>query len=206
MRGRKKNDQTRAAILDCAAEVFSQHEFHEVLTEDIALKLGMGKGTIYRYFESKEDLYFAAIISSLEAMHDAVAAGFEEQASLAESVERLVRTMLEYFWNRRDFFLLLYRMEPKLEPSERERWQQRREHLIALVSRMLQRELPRAALGRTHPRLAVEMLFGMIRSMVLYRSPQDTVNTLARVVTQTFLHGITATPGESRLRVVAKNR
>src|SRR5258706_16483509 len=117
MRGRKKSSEMRAAILECASEVFSQREFHEVLTDEIALRLGIGKGTIYRYFESKEDLYFAAITSGLDGMHDAITAVFQADAPLADSVERLVRTMLEYFWNRRDFFLLLYRMEPKLDPS-----------------------------------------------------------------------------------------
>src|SRR5262245_49736369 len=150
MRGRKKTDETRVAILNCAAEVFSQREFHEVLTDEIALKLGIGKGTIYRYFESKEDLYFAAITSGLEGMHEAVTAVFQEDAPLEGSIERLVRTMLEYFWNRRDFFLLLHRLETKIGPSERQQWQERREELMALISRALLRELPRPSLGRVN--------------------------------------------------------
>jgi TetR/AcrR family fatty acid metabolism transcriptional regulator len=213
MRGRRKNDETRAAILTCAAEVFSQRAFHEVLTDEIALRLGIGKGTIYRYFESKEDLYFAAISSGLEGMHEAITAVFQEDAPLELSVERLVRTMLEYFWNRRDFFLLLNRMEPKLDASERQEWQERRQTLMGVIMRALQRELPRSCAGRSHTVLAVEMLFGMIRSTVLYRSPEDTVTGLSRLVTQIFLNGIYAKPGqrlvkETRrgLRVVAKQR
>jgi len=50
MRGRKKTSETRSAIVRCAAEIFSQREFHEVLTDDIAQRIGIGKGTIYRYF------------------------------------------------------------------------------------------------------------------------------------------------------------
>lgn len=211
MRGRKKNDETRAAILQCAAEVFSKREFHEVLTDEIALELGMGKGTIYRYFESKEDLYFEAITSGLEGMHAAIAAQLQEDAPLERSIERVVRTMLEYFWSRRDFFLLLSRMEPKLDPSARQRWQERREHLLGIFTRALQRELPRG--GRARARIAVEMLFGMIRSVCLYRRPEDTLAGLSRLITQTFLHGIIAAPGQCAseaqrrsLRVVAKKR
>jgi len=211
MRGRKKNDETRAAILRCAAEIFSKREFHEVLTDEIALELGMGKGTIYRYFASKEVLYFEAVTSGLESMHEAVAAELQEDAPLELSIERVVRRMLEYFWNRRDFFLLLSRMEPKLEPSERQRWQERREHLLGHFALALQRELPHGALGRTHARTAVEMLFGMIRSVCLYRQPDDTVAALSRLITQTFLHGIASAPAAqgatpAALRAVAKNR
>lgn len=213
MRGRKKNDQTRAAILKCAAEVFSRREFHEVLTDEIALELGMGKGTIYRYFESKEVLYFEAIASGLESMHEAVAAELQEDTPLEVSIERVVRRMLEYFWSRRDFFLLLTRMEPKLEPSERQRWQERREHLLGHFTLALQRELSPGAVGRAHSRVAVEMLFGMIRSVCLYRQPSDTVAELSRLITHTFLHGIATPPSEQTararpktLRAVAKTR
>ena len=62
MRGRKKSEETRAAILRCASEVFSERPYHEVLTEDLSARLGIGKGTLYRYFDSKEDLYFASIV------------------------------------------------------------------------------------------------------------------------------------------------
>ena len=213
MRGRKKNDATRAAILTCAAEIFSKREFHEVLIEEIALELGMGKGTIYRYFESKEVLYFEAITSGLESMHEAIAAQLQDEVPLERGIERIVRTMLEYFWSRRDFFLLLSRMEPRLDASERQRWQERREYLLSLVMRVLHRELPRNAAGHLHSRMAVEMLFGMIRSVCLYRQPNDTITGLSRLITHTFLHGVVV-PHNQRgagaqrgsLRVVAKNQ
>ena len=39
MRGRKKSADTRAAILRCASEVFSQRPYHEVLTDEISGRL-----------------------------------------------------------------------------------------------------------------------------------------------------------------------
>ena len=75
--------------------------------------------------------------------------------------------MIGYFWERRDFFVLLYRHEAKLDPSERAEWQTGREALVSDG-----RRAPGAdELGddAVDPRLAVEMLFGMIRSVCLYR-------------------------------------
>ncbi len=194
MRGRKKSPDTRAAILGCAAKVFAEREYHEVLTDDIAAALGIGKGTIYRYFDSKEELYFATIIEGLKGMHEAITAALGQPAPLAVVIERLVRTILEYFWTRRDFFILLHRHEPKLEPEERAEWQQQRDGVVERVRGILESSLPRGSVGRKTPRLAVEILLGMIRSACLFREPDDRPERLARVITSVFLHGIEADP------------
>jgi AcrR family transcriptional regulator len=194
MRGRKKSPDTRVAILGCAAEVFAEREYHEVLTDDIAAKLGIGKGTIYRYFDSKEELYFATIVEGLKGMHEAITAALQQPAPLAVVLERLVRTILEYFWTRRDFFILLHRHEPKLDPEERAEWQQQRDEVVDRVRDILEHALPRGSVGRKTPRLAVEILLGMIRSACLFREPDDRPERLAPLITSVFLNGIKANP------------
>lgn len=60
-RNNKKND-----ILDAAIKVFFEKGFHETKMEDIAKEAGVGKGTIYEYFESKKDLFQEMIKCSIE--------------------------------------------------------------------------------------------------------------------------------------------
>ncbi len=47
----------REAILKAAEKIIKTKRFHEVKVEDIATEAGVGKGTIYRYFKDKEELY-----------------------------------------------------------------------------------------------------------------------------------------------------
>ena len=137
MRGRKKTTEMRMAIVHCAAEIFSQREFHEVLTDEIAQRLGIGKGTIYRYFGSKEELYLAAIADGLEALHAVVTGVLQEAAPLEQTIEALVRTMINHFWRQRDFFVLVARLEPKLKARERAEWQDRRNEMTTMIRRVL---------------------------------------------------------------------
>lgn len=187
MRGRKKSADTRAAILRCAAEVFSQRPFHEVLTDEISSRLRMGKGTLYRYFPSKEELYFATLVDGLQGMQDAIDAVLRDPAPLEQTIEALTGTIIGYFWQRRDFFVLLHRHETKIDPDERVEWQQRREAVVEQIGARIAAELGRT---RIEPRLAVEMLFGMIRSVCLYRDDRARPDQLARLVTRTFLRGV----------------
>ena len=109
---------------------------------------------------------------------------------LERTVEALARTVIGYFWERRDFFVLLHRHEPKLEPGERAEWQKRREELIGLVGARSWRPSCRATAAPIRARLAAEMLLGMIRAVCLYRDESDRVDDLARLVTTVFVHGV----------------
>lgn len=197
MRGRRKTDETRAAILRGAAAVFARREFHEVLTDDIAQHLGVGKGTIYRYFGSKEDLYLATLAQDLDGLHTAMIGVLTEDAPLDAAVEAVVRTTVTYFWRRRDFFLLMARLEPKLKATERADWQRRRVRVIALVRRVFDRAIARGEIPRLNSRLAVEVLLGMIRGVCIYRAESDRPEEVVRLLTAMFLHGVrpTVEPG-----------
>lgn len=49
----------RTAILNAAGEVFARFGFKKASVEDIARRAGVGKGSIYLHFESKEALFEA---------------------------------------------------------------------------------------------------------------------------------------------------
>ena len=53
----KKDKENR--IVTAAAIVFSQRGYAGASVAEIALQAGIGKGTVYEYFNSKEDLFFA---------------------------------------------------------------------------------------------------------------------------------------------------
>ena len=53
--------ERRSAIMDCAEDIFLEEGFQAASMSAIAARLGGSKGTLYNYFESKEELYAAVI-------------------------------------------------------------------------------------------------------------------------------------------------
>jgi AcrR family transcriptional regulator len=51
-------ENKREAILAAAATLFATRGFTKTVIADIAVAAGVGKGTVYQYFSSKEDLFF----------------------------------------------------------------------------------------------------------------------------------------------------
>lgn len=59
--GRPRSEEAHRAILDAALELFLEQGLEGMSIEGVAAKAGVGKTTIYRRWESKEDLIVAAI-------------------------------------------------------------------------------------------------------------------------------------------------
>ena len=57
----KRNNKRPSQIVSAAVELFRDRGFEATRLEDVADKAGVSKATIYLYFESKEDLFYALI-------------------------------------------------------------------------------------------------------------------------------------------------
>src|SRR5260370_29907464 len=57
-------------ILEAAARLFAQHGYADTDTQLLADELGVGKGTLYRYFPSKEALFLAAVDRAMHRFRD----------------------------------------------------------------------------------------------------------------------------------------
>jgi AcrR family transcriptional regulator len=63
-------DDGRARILAAAERLFIEHGFSRVTMDEIASALGMSKKTLYRHFQSKEELCSAAVDALFAELDD----------------------------------------------------------------------------------------------------------------------------------------
>src|SRR5690554_6756267 len=62
----------RNEILDSARILFKENGFHKTKMEDIAQRAGVGKGTLYEYFNSKQEIFDEACVDYVKSLHDYV--------------------------------------------------------------------------------------------------------------------------------------
>jgi AcrR family transcriptional regulator len=62
---RVKTDAKRRAILAAAAEVFREHGFAGASMSAVCERVGGSKATLYRYFQSKEDLFVTLMLDKV---------------------------------------------------------------------------------------------------------------------------------------------
>ena len=74
-RARKQPAEVRReTVLDAAIKVFARRSYHAAGTAEIAREAGISEPTIYRYFDSKRELYLAALERSGAVVRDTFAA------------------------------------------------------------------------------------------------------------------------------------
>jgi TetR/AcrR family fatty acid metabolism transcriptional regulator len=111
--GIRKNpvkDQREQEFKQAALKVFSTKGYHKATMAEIAMEAGFGKGTLYWYWKSKEELYFSLI----QQMHEEILQLVEEAAKRkGTSLEKLTwmgSEMTELYYRDRDFCKLSWKM------------------------------------------------------------------------------------------------
>jgi AcrR family transcriptional regulator len=71
---------------------------------DIAREAEFGTGTLYKYFKSKETLYFTLIDEKVEEINQLVKAELSQKRSAIERVKKVLGLQFEFIEQNRDFF------------------------------------------------------------------------------------------------------
>lgn len=87
----------RQEMLAAAFDLFSQKGYHNVSMHEIAGKAEFAIGTLYKFFENKEDLYKALVLEQCDQFEDAVARAIEKPGEEVEKLRNYVRTKGERF-------------------------------------------------------------------------------------------------------------
>jgi AcrR family transcriptional regulator len=130
----------REKILQVAEKMFATRRFHEVTLDEIAALAHIGKGTIYLYFKSKDDLLFQLIITLLKTQ--------EEQLSAVAASDKPVREKLSSFIEEMGTFFQQHHMalhqfhNPEMERSKPQAGRFMRDHhdRITKLARKIIRE------------------------------------------------------------------
>jgi AcrR family transcriptional regulator len=113
-RGRPKveglTERRREEILAAATRIFARRGFPGTDLQLVAEDLGVGKGTVYRYFPSKEALFLAAADRGMTLLRRRVDA---EAAKTSDPLEKIVRASQEYlrFFHERPEIVELFVQE-----------------------------------------------------------------------------------------------
>ena len=94
----------REEILSAAEKVFAAKGFFQATMGEIAEAAEFGTGTLYKFFKSKEDLYFTLINEKTEEINGPVKAELLRKAPATERIGNILRLQLEFIERNRDFF------------------------------------------------------------------------------------------------------
>ena len=176
-------------ILESAAKLFARRHYHEVRMDDVAQAASVAKGTIYRYFQDKEDLYLGLILTGLERLYTEVESGIAGSSHPEEKMLVYVRSTVNFFTRYPYFFELVQRIEGSGKQEKIDLLQASRQRFFDLVALLITEVGETGNYDASKPFLSALALTGMIRQILRFL-PQPFPPDLPQWIVKQFLEGL----------------
>jgi len=85
-----ESNQKRSDILIAAHQLFKIKGFHNTKMDEIALNAGVGKGTLYEYFTSKQEIFDETCIDRVTVIRDAIEEISNKNISFKEKLFEMI--------------------------------------------------------------------------------------------------------------------
>jgi len=185
---RLRDDNKRQHITSVAAGLFASEPFHKVRLDDVAAAAGVGKGTLYVYFDSKEDLYFSIIYDGFREMIDRLRDPLSDTATPAKHRIRTVVTELVRFAFQHPNLFELMRVQGACKESAE--WDHIRTELRDLIVATLRDGVAKGELCDQNPELTATYIPSFVRSALMFGPQGLTKEALTDHVIATLENGI----------------
>jgi AcrR family transcriptional regulator len=161
-------EDRRRQIMQAAEKLFSSRRFHEITTDEVARAAGVGKGTMYRYFKDKDDLFFQTAMAGFDELCDLLHERVAEADPFPEQLLSACREIVEFFDGRRQLFRMMQTEDFRLAVTKGavyERWTEHRKKLIVVLADILRRGVSDGQIrGDVPPEILANFLMGMLRT------------------------------------------
>lgn len=189
-------DGKRQQILQAAEKLLANRRFHEVTLGEVARVAAVGKGTIYQYFEDKEDLFFQVTSGAFDELCGLLAKKVRGDAPFEEQILDACEQIAAFFRQHRPLFARIQAEEARMSCSKgrlRERWIEKRVNLVRVVADILRKGIAEGKVRRDiAPETLAEFLLGMVRTRNLRFENAPESSPPFEMVTDLFCNGAKA--------------
>jgi TetR/AcrR family fatty acid metabolism transcriptional regulator len=163
-------------ILAAARKLLERRGPEAMTMEEIAADAGVAKGTLYLYFQSKDDLIQALITRVGENILQDVEASLEAPGTPPEKLIRMVSVLLEYLNRERLLFPIyareLLRGEGESREGFRRNYQELEERFVTLMTGLFAEGIAAGQFIPANPRLLTFLIRGLVRATGYYQKAE----------------------------------
>ncbi len=110
--------QKKETFLKAAEELFVEKGFENTSIEEVVRRAGLTKRTLYQYFQSKEDLYYAVALKGARQLYEASIDALKRGENAREKIRLANLAHLNFYKEHHDSFQILNYSPANRENSE----------------------------------------------------------------------------------------
>jgi AcrR family transcriptional regulator len=185
-------------ILEAARRVLAHYGVQGATVDRVAEEAKVAKGTIYLYFDTKDELVHAAVLDGLRSMVAETVASDDVSLPPLARVRKLILDQLRIQASNQDFLKTLIignSLDIELESEAGREFMDVYVGHLDFIASVLQHAIDRGAIRRIDPKFAAfmlgEMLTGCLRRRLL-KLTSTPLESDAEAVVELFFKGIAA--------------
>jgi AcrR family transcriptional regulator len=106
-RRRREKENRKAAILKAARRLFFEKGFKPVTVESIAKKAELSKGSVYLYYNSKEEIYAQILLNDIGKFNRKIENLFNNGDTASSILHKLSTIYIDFFLHDTELFRIL---------------------------------------------------------------------------------------------------
>jgi AcrR family transcriptional regulator len=179
--------------MEAAESLFTSRRYDEITTDHIAQEARVGKGTIYRYFADKDDLFFQVATSGFDELCELLHRKVPDGAPFVDQLLSACAETAAFFTRRRELFRMMQAEDGRMQwcrKSIRERWLARRRKLVAAIAEILRKGVREGEIRSDLPcEVLASFLLGMLRTRARDLADAPGAQRSDAVIVDLFCHG-----------------
>ncbi|MBN2681896.1 MAG: TetR/AcrR family transcriptional regulator [Bacteroidales bacterium] len=112
-RKEREKEQRRNDIIDAAERVFLKKGFENATVDHVAEEAELSKGTVYLYFNSKEELHFAINLRGMEILNSLIQQAYNPDKDAIANLEIMGMIFIRFAEEHQIFFSAMLHFESK---------------------------------------------------------------------------------------------
>jgi TetR/AcrR family transcriptional regulator, fatty acid metabolism regulator protein len=194
---KQKKPEKYKSILDAAVRVFARKGFYQARVSEIAREAGVADGTIYLYFQNKDDILISLFEEGMKMVIENVQTEIEKVSDPLEKIRRFALAHLSLIENHKDMAEII---QVELRQSTKFMKEYRNEKFyeyIDIIGNIVKEGQAQGLIrADVQPGVVKRALFGaldeMSRFWVLSSKRKYSISTAADQISEFFIRGIAA--------------
>ena len=193
--GKKKNGEKYFRIIEAATKIFARKGFYQARISEIAKEAGVADGTIYIYFENKDDILISLFEEQMQAVLDNMVAQLSKENDPIRKLEKFALIHLQLIEQNKHMAEII---QVELRQSSKFMKEYKNEKFagyLDLIADIIRQGQQKGIFERDIiPGVAKRAFFGaldeMSRFWVLSSRKQYDIETAAKQISGYFIEGI----------------
>jgi len=192
---KRKNTEKYYKIIDAATKIFAKKGFHQAKISEIAREAQIADGTIYIYFENKDDILISLFEEQMNAVLDNMVEKISEQNNPIKKLEKFALTHLQLIEQNKNLAEIIQVEIRQSSKFMKEYKNEKFTQYLDLVGKIIQEGQENGVFKKeVIPGVAKRAFFGaldeMSRFWVLSSRKRYDIKTSAKQISEYFLYGI----------------